>query len=217
MDEYTPLMFVYTDVVAHLDNKKDDTKMVAIKLNITNKTLFIVGLALFLIGQVLLAKGNDFVYNQEPIDFAHWFLLIGVTLLIPQTVSFPKNNISLIGIPLTLVGIVCTIGMCVLDFIWWSFPNQELRTEFTNHISNVPSIWKPFITIGPSSKIFNLGLLVLSLNYFKKAKLGILIIFIANLILWHIIPLPFRLIFGYVLTLIGFSVLFFGKGNENVL
>ncbi|WP_184174590.1 hypothetical protein [Rhabdobacter roseus] len=210
-------MFVYTDVVAHLDNKKDDTKMVAIKLNITNKTLFIVGLALFLIGQVLLAKGNDFVYNQEPIDFAHWFLLIGVTLLIPQTVSFPKNNISLIGIPLTLVGIVCTIGMCVLDFIWWSFPNQELRTEFTNHISNVPSIWKPFITIGPSSKIFNLGLLVLSLNYFKKAKLGILIIFIANLILWHIIPLPFRLIFGYVLTLIGFSVLFFGKGNENVL
>jgi peptidoglycan/LPS O-acetylase OafA/YrhL len=100
------------------DYKNDDTKMVNIKLNITNKTFFIVGLVLFLIGQVILAKGNDFVYNQEPIDFAHWFLLIGVILLIPQTVSFPKSTVSLIGIPLTLVGIVCTIGMCVLDFIW---------------------------------------------------------------------------------------------------
>jgi len=199
------------------DYKNDDTKMVNIKLNITNKTFFIVGLVLFLIGQVILAKGNDFVYNQEPIDFAHWFLLIGVILLIPQTVSFPKSTVSLIGIPLTLVGIVCTIGMCVLDFIWWSYPNEELRTEFTNHISNVPSIWKPFMTIGPSSKVFNLGLLILSLNYFKKTKHGILIIFIANLVLWHIIPLPFRLIFGYVLTLIGFIIIFFGKGNENAL
>jgi hypothetical protein len=199
------------------DYKNDDTKMVNIKLNITNKTFFIVGLVLFLIGQVILAKGNDFVYNQEPIDFAHWFLLIGVILLIPQTVSFPKSTVSLIGIPLTLVGIVCTIGMCVLDFIWGSYPNEELRTEFTNHISNVPSIWKPFMTIGPSSKVFNLGLLILSLNYFKKTKHGILIIFIANLVLWHIIPLPFRLIFGYVLTLIGFIIIFFGKGNENAL
>ena len=107
------------------------------------KILFIFGLVSILIGQLILAKGNDFVYQQEPIDFAHWFLLIGVTLLIPQTVNFPKKIYSLIGIPLTLVGIVCVIGMCVLDFIWWSFPNQEMRNEFTNHISHVPSIWMP--------------------------------------------------------------------------
>lgn len=197
--------------------KTDDTKNLNIKPILTNKTFFLVGLVFFLIGQVILAQGNDFVYNQVPIDFAHWFLLLGVTFLIPQTVSFPKNNVSLIGIPLTLVGIVCTIGMCVLDFILWSFPNEDLRTEFINHISDVPSIWKPFMEIGPSSKVFNLGLLILSLNYLKKAKPGILIIFIANLILWHIIPLPFRLISGYALTLIGFSIVFFGKGNENGL
>lgn len=173
----------------------------------TYRIFFLIGLVLFLIGQIIMSKGNDFVYAQEPIDFAHWFLLVGVVLLIPQVVSFPKKIFSLIGIPLTLIGIVCTIGMCVLDFIWWSFPNYEMRNDFTQHISQVPSIWKTFMIIGPSSKIFNLGLLILSLNYFKKEKLGIVIILLANLILWHIIPLPFRLIFGYALTFIGFSII----------
>ncbi len=183
----------------------------------TYRILFLIGLIFFLTGQIILAQGNDFVYSQEPIDFAHWFLFVGAVLLIPQVVSFPKKSFSFIGIPLTLVGIACVIGMCVLDFIWWSFPNQEMRSEFTNHISQIPSIWKPFITIGSSSKIFNLGLLILSLNYFKKEKAGIVIIFIATLILWHVIPLPFRLVFGYALTFIGFSIILLRKGNKNVL
>lgn len=41
------------------------------KFDITNKTLFLIGLLFFLIGQMILAKGNDFVYHQAPIDFAH--------------------------------------------------------------------------------------------------------------------------------------------------
>jgi hypothetical protein len=102
--------------------------------------------------------------------------------------------------------------MCVLDFIWWSFPNEEMRNIFTNHIATVPSIWKPFVTIGPSSKIFNLGLLVLSLNYIKNNKLGIILVFTANLILWNIIPLPYRLVVGYIITLIGFGIILL---NEN--
>jgi len=190
------------------------------KTEIHNKTyriLFLIGLIIFLVGQIILAKGNDFVYSQKPIDFAHWFLLIGVVFLIPQVVSFPKKIFSYVGIPLTLIGIACVIGMCVLDFIWWSFPNEEMRIEFTNHISQVPSIWKPFITIGSSSKVFNLGLLILCLNYFKKEKVGVAIIFVATLVLWHIIPISFRLVSGYLLTLIGFSIIFLRKENKNAL
>jgi hypothetical protein len=173
-----------------------------------NRILFLIGLFLFLMGQIILAQGNDFVYSQQPIDFAHWLLLVGIVCLIPQVVSFPKKIFSLVGIPLSLIGIVCIIGMCVLDFIWWSFPNEEMRAEFTKHISSIPSIWKPFVSIGPSSKIFNLGLLILSLNYFDKKKVGIVIILIANLILWNIVPFPFRLVIGYLLTLIGFIIIF---------
>lgn len=170
------------------------------------KILFLTGLLFFLIGQILLAQGNDFVYNQEPIDFAHWALLIGVVLLIPQVVSFPNKIFSYVGIPLTLIGITCIIGMCVLDFIWWSFPTDELRSEFTTHISQVPSIWQPFIKIGPSSKVFNLGLLLLSLNYYKNSKIGVLLVFISCLIMWNIVPVPFRLVVGYTLALVGFGV-----------
>ena len=187
------------------------------KTNMTYRIFFLIGISFFLTGQIILTKGNDFVYNQEPIDFAHWFLLIGAVLLIPQTVSFPKKIFSYIGIPLTLIGIVCIIGMCVLDFIWWSFPTEEMRNEFTKHISQIPSIWKPFITIGPSSKIFNLGLLFLSLNFFEKGKVGIVILLIANLILWNIIPLPFRAVFGYMLTLVSFSIIFLKIEDKNVL
>jgi len=185
--------------------------------SLTYRILFLIGICFFLAGQILLAQGNDFVYNQNPIDFAHWCLLIGAVLMIPQTVSFPKKIYSYIGIPLTLIGIVCIIGMCVLDFIWWSFPSEEMRIEFTNHISQIPSIWKPFITIGPSSTVFNLGLLILSLNYFEKGKVGIVILSIATLFLWHIIPVPFRLIFGYSLTLIAFTLILFGKRVKNAL
>ncbi|RXR30681.1 hypothetical protein EQG68_11535 [Flavobacterium piscinae] len=187
------------------------------KTKMTYKIFFILGLIFLLTGQLLLAQGNDFVYSQKPIDFAHWFLLIGVVCLIPQVVSFPKKVYSIIGIPLTLIGITCMIGMCVLDFIWWSFPNEEMRIEFTNHISQVPSIWKTFIAIGPSSKVFNLGLLILSINYLNKEKIGIGILLIGTLILWHIIPVPFRLVFGYSLTLIGFTVILLGKNLKNVL
>jgi hypothetical protein len=181
----------------------------------TNKILFLIGLIFLLTGQIVLAQGNDFVYSLEPIDFAHWFLLVGVVCLIPQVLSFPKKPISFIGKPLTIIGIACIIGMCVLDFIFWSFPNEEMRNEFASHITKVPSIWKTFITIGPSSKVFNLGLLILSLNYLNKEKIGIGILFIATLILWHIIPVPFRLVFGYSLTLIGFTVILFRKDIIN--
>ena len=173
----------------------------------TNKALFIIGLVIFLIGQILLAQGNAFVYNQKPIDFAHWCLFAGVVFLIPQVVHFPKGIMSYIGIPLTLIGIACIIGMCVLDFIWWSFPNEQMRVKFTEHISQVPSIWLPFITIGSTSKVFNVGLLLLALNYFKNEKLGFMLVLLASLILWHIIPVPFRLVSGYTLTLIGFSII----------
>ena len=132
-------------------------------------------------------------------------------MLIPQVVVFRKKIFSYIGVPLTLIGIVCIIGMCVLDFIWWSLPDEAARIQFTTHVSNVPSIWKPFISIGSTSKVFNLGLLILSFNYFKKEKLAIAVLLIATLILMSVIPVPFRLVVGYGLTLIAFGIIFLKK------
>lgn len=172
----------------------------------TYKILFLLGLAFEVIGQIILSKGNDFVYGLQPIDFAHWSLLIGVVLLIPQVVSFPNKIFSYVGIPLALAGITCIIGMCVLDFIWWSQPTQEIRNEFAGHLSQFPSIWKPFISSGP--KCLNIGLLFLSLNYIKQCKPGVGIIIFTTIILAIPSAIPFRMIIGYGLTLIGFGVIF---------
>lgn len=174
----------------------------------TKKHVFLLGLLVLLIGQILLAQGQDFVNAQQPIDFAHWCLFIGAVLLLPQSFEFPKSIATYIGMPLTVIGIACILGMCVIDFIWWSYPNEEMRQQFTAHLVNVPSIWHPFMTTGSSSKVFNVGLTFLAFNYYKNNKIGFALVVLGTLVLRHIIPLPYRLVSGYSLTLIGFALLF---------
>mgnify|MGYP000173903801 CR=1 FL=1 len=129
--------------------------------------------------------------------------------MMPQIVSFPNKIISYVGVPIAIIGVVCIIGMCVLDFIWWSYPTQQMRNQFASHISKVPSIWKPFITTG--TNFLNIGLLLLSLNYFRKNKLGTITVVIASLMIFIGMPIPFRLVFGYLLTAIGFAIIFYKK------
>jgi hypothetical protein len=177
------------------------------------KTLFIIGLLFEVIGQVILAQGNEFVYALKPIDFAHWSLLLGVVFMIPQVVTFPNKVFSNLGTPTAIIGIVCIIGMCVLDFIWWSQPTQEIRNEFAGHLSKFPSIWKPFISIGPN--FLNVGLFLLSLNYIKQNKLGVLLIILATLILFFGRFIPYRIIAVYSITAIGFALIFYKKTSFN--
>lgn len=177
------------------------------------KPFFILGLLFETVGQILLAQGNDFVYSLKPIDFAHWSLLFGVALLIPQLGQFKKSLFTYIGIPTITIGIVSIIGMCVLDFIWWSQPTQEIRNEFATQISKIPSIWKPFITIGPN--FINIGLLLLAFNYFKQSKIGVALVFIATLILFFGRFIPARLIYVYFITTTGFAFMFYKKNQLN--
>jgi len=177
------------------------------------KAFFILGLVFEMIGQILLAKGNGFVYTQRPIDFTHWFLLIGVVLMMPQIISFPKSIFTFFGTPIAIIGIVSFIGMCVLDFIFWSYPTQELRNEFASHISKVSVVWTPFITTGPT--FLNVGLFILSFNYLKTNRLGVFLIILATLIIFGGKFIPHRLILVYALTAVGFALIFFKKNVIN--
>jgi len=173
------------------------------------KALFIIGILFESIGQLLLSNGNDFVYAQQPIDFTHWSLLIGVALMIPTIGVFPKKIYTYIGVPIIIVGIVSIIGMCVLDFIWWSQPTQEIRNKFAGQIAKSPAIWKPFISIGPN--FLNIGLILLSFNYFQENKIGVTFIIVATLIIYFGHFIPHRLIYVYLITAIGYTYLFFKK------
>lgn len=131
-----------------------------------DRVLFIAGLAIYTAGQVLINLGQPFVEAQRPVDFAHWGLLVGVVLLLPFAGRLPRRNIHLVTLPLLLAGVAFTIGMCVLDFVFWALPNGEMESEVARRLIDTPSIWGPFITFGPNY------ILMPALSYWKVSRLG---------------------------------------------
>lgn len=134
------------------------------KIIMTTKQLCLLGLLFFLISYLFFSKVlPDF---QIPIDFAHWFNLIGACFLLSFNDVFPKNRINAIASFVTTLGVVAHIGLCTIDFIMWSFGNNEVAKEaLSNQISNTPSILYPFVIVGPS--LLFIGLAIHALNFFK--------------------------------------------------
>lgn len=130
------------------------------------KTLCLTGLVLFVTSYIMFSQGAKWAFAQKPIDFAHWFNLIGAVLLISFNKVFPKNKIHSLASFLLILGVIAHIGLCTIDFIMWSFGNDEIsKAELSNHISNTPSILYPFIIVGPS--LLFLGLAIHAFNFIK--------------------------------------------------
>ena len=173
---------------------------------------FLLGLLFYTIGQFLIFIFFDVGEwrNQEPIDFTHWFMLVGVLLLIPQIGNFPKSKLNLIGIPILVIGIGFMIGMCVLDFVFWSIKSPEFSSEVAAHLTNTSAIWKPFMKF--NGLLFNLGLLISSFSYYKNSKTGTLLVLIGTLVI--IIGGGWINVIGYTLLTIGFYINFTDKNKS---
>ena len=131
-----------------------------------SKNICLIGLFLFVLSYIMFSQGSKLAYFQKPIDFAHWFNLIGAVLLISFNNVFPKNKLNSVASFLTTLGVIAHIGLCTIDFIMWSFGDNDIaRTELSNHISNTPSILFPFIIIGPS--FLFVGLAAHAANFIK--------------------------------------------------
>jgi hypothetical protein len=130
----------------------------------TTKQLCLLGLLFFLISYLFFSKVlPDF---QIPIDFAHWFNLIGACFLLSFNDVFPKNKLNFVASIVTALGVIAHIGLCTIDFIMWSFDNNEAAKEvLSSQISNTPSILYPFVIVGPS--LLFIGLAIHALNFFK--------------------------------------------------
>ena len=169
---------------------------------------FLLGLFLYTVGQFLIFiffNDIDALHSQEPIDFAHWFMLIGALLLIPQIGNFPKTKLNLIGTPVLVIGIGLIIGMCVLDFVFWSIKSPEFKSEVATHLINTPEIWTPFMEVG--GKVFTFGLLMSSCNYFKQSKLGVILVLIGTAVVY--LPWGWDNIPGYLFITVGFYINFY--------
>ncbi|NNE26469.1 MAG: hypothetical protein HKN09_06465 [Saprospiraceae bacterium] len=110
-----------------------------------------LGLAFLCIGQILLAQGMDFLAGQQPIDFAHWALLLAAVFLLGFNFAFSKTLLHTIASAMLIIGAVAHIGMSAIDFILWSFgDNFESRDMVVGQILNTPSIQFPFLIVGPA-------------------------------------------------------------------
>ena len=174
---------------------------------------FLLGLLFYTVGQFLIfIFYNDIeaLHSQEPIDFAHWFMLIGVLLLIPQIGNFPKSRWNYISSPTLILGIGLIIGMCVLDFVFWSLKEPELKRQVSEHLINTPEIWKPFMKF--NGLLFNLGLLTSSFCYYQNSKTGTLLVLIGTLAIY--IGGGWINVLGYILLTIGFYINFTDKNKS---
>ncbi|OAZ03925.1 hypothetical protein [Flavobacterium succinicans] len=141
------------------------------------KNSCLLGLSFFVISYILFSQGSRLEYFQKPVDFAHWFNLIGAVLLISFNKVFPKNNLNTVASFVTTLGVIAHIGLCTIDFIMWSFGNNEMaKTALSNQISNTPSILYPFVIIGPS--LLFVGLAAHALNFIKTHTLSSLMVII---------------------------------------
>ncbi len=141
------------------------------------KITCLIGLFFFVVSYIMFSQGSKLAYFQKPIDFAHWFNLIGAVLLISFNKVFPKNNLNTIASFLTGLGVIAHIGLCTIDFIMWSFGNDDIaKAQLSEHISNTPSILFPFIIIGPS--LLFIGLALHASNFIKTNPISSLMVII---------------------------------------
>ena len=128
------------------------------------KTLCLIGLIFFVTSYVFFSQVS--LNAQKHIDLAHWFNLIGAALLLYFNFVFPKNRLNSIASVLTALGVIAHIGLCTIDFIIWSFGNDDIgRNELREQISNTPLILYPFVIVGPS--LLFVGLAAHALNFIK--------------------------------------------------
>lgn len=148
------------------------------------KIICTLGLILITISQMLLAQGANFIFSQSPVDFAHWSMLLGSILLLEFDRLFPKSILNTIAKPMTILGIAAHVGMCMLDFILWSYGDEVAkRDELIWHLMNIPVIWYPFLVVGPS--LFYIGLSLQAWYFIRTHTLAALMAIIGGSVIGY--------------------------------
>lgn len=171
------------------------------------------------LNQALLLKGNSFIQTQEPIDYAHWLLFLGVLLMLAMNIVFSGNSFTSIASILTSLGVIALIGQATIDFLWWSYgTDYEGMNQLVNQIMEQPSIRIPFVTVGPA--LFYLGIALHVGKFIRKHAIWSLIA-ITGVISIGIGSLVYdnrNIIFlGHIVLMVGVVVLIFTIQSNNAI
>ena len=166
-----------------------------------------IGLAFLTAGQVGLSFGRAFINAQWPVDWSHWFLLIGAVWSAVAFSTYSGGKCVFVGRLLVLAGAIGFVGMCTIDFIMWAMPDVESRTVLYEQTLRRPQIAGPFLEIGPN--LLYIGFVVLAVAWWRTAKVlttqfivSILACGLANVFgdRWHV-AVGHAMIFGAALAL----------------
>lgn len=177
------------------------------------KILGTIGLVLLILSRILLAQGFDFLQAQRPLDFAHWFMLLGALLMIPLNSIFPRSLLNTILTPMVYLGVAAHIGMCTIDFMVWSYGEDlEAKKAFITHLIGSPSLSVPFLMVGPALLYASLG--TQALYFIRSHTLPALVAMVGSTliglgqVIWKSQTL---VLIGYFLFAMGLIVLAFRK------
>ena len=176
-----------------------------------DKYLLLCGILSYLAGQIWINASGSATKDVYPIDYIHWLMLIGAALMIPYAARLPRKGLSLLVSPLLLLGIILIIGMCIIDFVLWSFPEPELRSQVVEELMATGPVWKPFITY--AGHIFTPALALASFVYWRKTKLGPLCAVAGMVVIgiWPIWSNPY----GYALLFCAFLICFRAEARND--
>jgi len=175
------------------------------------KHFCVIGLLFFFISYLFFA--NILPSFHEPIDFAHWFNLIGACLLLSFNYEFPKNKLNSFASILTALGVIAHIGLCTIDFIMWSFgDNDNAKAELSYQIRNTPSLFYPFIVIGPS--LLFMGLSMHALNFIKSYFILVVMVVLGSVAIgfsFFVLKDGIYMLLGCLIFVLGLGLLLYKK------
>lgn len=175
-----------------------------------DKTMLVLGLLSYLAGQIWIVSTGSMTKDEIAIDVIHWLMFAGAALIIPFAARLPRKGLALFTGPLLMLGCILIICMCVIDFVLWSFPEQDLRNAVVGGLMETPPVWKPFIEwAGP---VFTVALGLLGFHYWSASRIGAGLVFIGAVVVgaWGIGSNPY----GYSTIIVGLLVCFWAEGKR---
>lgn len=133
-----------------------------------NSVLFVAAsLAAMGIGQLLLSFGRDFIYAQEPIDWAHWLILIGAVggALGISGYGYGYGRLGRIARCLVVIGAVGFGGMVAIDLLLWTLPTAPTLDDALGAALDAPQVAVPFLWVGPA--LFFIGLALVAVEWLR--------------------------------------------------
>ncbi|MFD2941011.1 hypothetical protein [Flavobacterium notoginsengisoli] len=177
----------------------------------------LIGLVFFLISYLFFSKLLPSL--SESIDFAHWFNLIGACFLLSFNDVFPKTKMNKVASVMTALGVIAHIGLCTIDFIMSSYGNNEIeKAELSQHISNSPLLFYPFIAVGPS--LLFLGLAVHACTFIKTETLKSLMVIVGSVAVgfsFFALKNGVLMVLSCVVFVLGLGLLLYKNQTEKLL